>query len=693
MTRLGRIREFLLPCGIIASLLVILMPLPAVLMDFLLIANIAISVIVLMTAVYVRSPLEFSIFPTVLLATTVSRLVLNIATTRLILTRAASEGMNAAGGVIQGFGQFVTGNQILVGIVIFSIIAVIQFVVITKGATRISEVGARFMLDGMPGRQMAIDADVGAGTIDEKEAQRRRNEIIEQADFYGAMDGASKFVRGDAIASVFITAINIVGGLAIGVISYQMSPINAAEVFTKLTIGDGLVSQVPALLISLAAGTLVTRSTKRINLPTAFVSQVFARSEVLAIAGGFLILLVMTSLPTMPLLMLGTSCVGVAFVLSKNEQKQNAAQAEAKNNQTTSKKDKQQQPESRIEDFLSVDPIEVELGLGLIGLADPKRGGSLLSKITKLRQSVAIDMGVVVPKVRIRDNLKLDENSYRVSVNGSVVSTAQLAPSRYLAIPQRAGAPLSDIEHKHPLFALPLYEVTIDARADAEAAGAKIIDSPTLLVRHLHKTFTDHAAELLTRDATQHLLDELKKTAPAIVDELVPTILSIGQVQHVLQQLLTEHIPIRQLGTILEVLGDNAKQTTSVSELTELTRQRIARTISQRFRDSNSRIHVVTLDPGLENRIQSACSMDTSSNVACRLSNEQRRTMNRGIGKELAALSSENRRSILLVTPAARPYLRSLIASDFPEAIVLSYAEISPDTRIVSMGIVEDIAG
>lgn len=691
MTRLNRIREFLLPVGIIVGLMVILMPLPAVLMDFLLVANIAISVIVLMTAVYVKAPLEFSIFPTVLLATTMSRLVLNIATTRLILTRAATDGMNAAGGVIQSFGQFVTGDQILVGIVIFSIIAVIQFVVITKGATRISEVGARFMLDGMPGRQMAIDADLSAGAIDETEAGRRRNEILEQADFYGAMDGASKFVRGDAMASVFITLINIVGGLIIGVISYQMSPFDAAEVFTKLTIGDGLVSQVPALLISLAAGTLVTRSAKSTNLPVAILNQVFARSEVLAVAAVFLVMLVVTSLPKMPLLMLGSGCAGVAFVLSRNEKQQSTQ--EIRSDKKPSRVKKEDPPERRVEEFLSIDPIEVELGINLLSLADPKRGGSLLNKVTKLRQSVAFDMGVVVPKVRIRDNLKLDDNQYRISVNGSVVSSAQLSPTKYFAIPRQADQILSDVKFGHPVFEHPIFEIAVDRRAEIESQGAKVVDSVTLLIRHLHQTVTDHADELLTRDATKHLIDELRSTSPAIVDELIPKLFSIGQVQHVLQQLLLEQIPIRQLGAILEVLGDNAKRVQRISELTELVRVRLARTISQRFRDERNRLHVATLDPGLENRIMHACSWDESETVVCRLSNEQRRALTRAIRSEFAALKNERRRAILLVSTKIRPYMRSLISTDFPEAIVISYGEVSPDTKIVSMGIVEDVDG
>ncbi|HEV3023876.1 MAG TPA: flagellar biosynthesis protein FlhA, partial [Pirellulales bacterium] len=384
---LARLPDLILPIGIVASVLVIVIPLPAPVLDLLLAANIAAAVIMLLTTVYVRTPLEFSVFPSLLLATTLARLVLNVAVTRLILTRADRDGLDAAGGVVRGFGEFVAGDKVVVGLIIFSIIAVIQFVVITKGATRISEVAARFALDGMPGRQMAVDADLGAGIIDQREAQRRRGEIARQADFYGAMDGASKFVRGDAIAGIVITLVNIVGGLLIGVIEDGMTITEAAALFTKLTIGDGLVSQVPAFLISLAAGLLVTRSTNDVNLPAELIGQLFSRPQALAVTGVFLGVLVLTNLPAVPLVALGTGCVGVALTLSRRQQ---AARVAADANAAP---DREKLGEKRIEDYLAVDPMEIEIGAGLIRLADPMRGGDLLTRVQDVRQKVAAEIG------------------------------------------------------------------------------------------------------------------------------------------------------------------------------------------------------------------------------------------------------------------------------------------------------------
>ncbi|MBI2481121.1 MAG: FHIPEP family type III secretion protein, partial [Planctomycetia bacterium] len=417
MKRLSGWKDLILPVGIITSVLVILVPLPPEILDLLLAVNITAAVIILLTTVYVKTPLEFSIFPSLLLATTLARLVLNVASTRLILTRASTDDMYAAGGVIKSFGEFVAGNDIVVGAIIFVIIIVIQFVVITKGATRISEVAARFALDGMPGRQMAIDADLNAGAIDEHEAQARRSEITQQADFYGAMDGASKFVRGDAVAGILITLINVGGGLIIGVAEYGMSFKDAGELFTRLTIGDGLVSQVPALLISLAAALLVTRSTQKINLPSQFLDQMFSRPQALLVAGGFLGVLIFTGLPKVPLIVIAGSCAMLALQLRRKEEAQAARQVISK--QAAS--EQANKKEDRIEDYLAIDPMEMEIGVGLIRLADPNRGGDLLPRITGVRQAVASEIGIVLPKVRIRDNMRLDERTYRIKIANNTV--------------------------------------------------------------------------------------------------------------------------------------------------------------------------------------------------------------------------------------------------------------------------------
>src|SRR3954470_6937049 len=447
-TWLGRSQDLILPIAMITSVLVIMVPLPVALMDVLLAANITIAVLVLLTTIYVRQPLEFSVFPSLLLATRRARLVLKVATTRLILTRAGSDGLYAAGHVVSSFAAFVAGERIVVGIIIFIIIVVIQFVVITKGATRISEVAARFALDGMPGKQMAIDADLNAGIIDEREAQSRRSEITRQADFYGAMDGASKFVRGDAIAGIIITVINIVGGLIIGMAEFHMPLADAAKVYTHLTIGDGLVSQVPAFLISLAAGLLVTRSTQKSNMPREFMQQLFSRPQALAVTGGFLAILIFTSLPRVPLMALGGSCLGLSRMMTRRETQ---AAADETNQAELEKKGKQ--PEERVEDFLTVDPMEIELGVGLIRLADPNRGGDLLDRVQRVRQNIAGEIGIIMPKVRIRDNMRLDATQYRIKIADIGVAQGEIQPTQLLAIDSgMTTAQIDGLPTKHPAF-------------------------------------------------------------------------------------------------------------------------------------------------------------------------------------------------------------------------------------------------
>ena len=485
----ARGQDLILPFGVIASVLVILVPLPAALMDLLLAANITIAVVMLLTTIYVKTPLEFSIFPTLLLATTLGRLVLNVATTRLILTHAQTQGLMAAGGVVRAFGEFVAGDKIIVGLIIFVIIVVIQFVVITKGATRISEVAARFALDGMPGRQMAIDADVHAGIIDEREAQRRRFEITRQADFFGAMDGASKFVRGDAIAGILITLINIVGGLCIGVLEAGMPLAEAAEVFTKLTIGDGLVSQVPAFLISLAAGLLVTRSSTETDLPVEFISQLFSLPRALAITGGFLGMLVFTNLPMLPLVSIGGSCIGLAVMLSRKQQAEKTAAAVV----AAKPEEKKPAPE-RIEDYLLVDPMECEVGVGLIRLADPKRGGDLLDRITRIRQNMAAEIGIIIPKVRIRDNFRLDQHQYRIKIADVPVAEGIVYPHLLLAMDSGLTTGRIDgIATQDPAFGTRAVWIEPVNRNTAEMLGYTVVEPVSVLATHLSEVVRDHA--------------------------------------------------------------------------------------------------------------------------------------------------------------------------------------------------------
>jgi len=686
MNWLTRWQDIILPAGIISSVLVILVPLPPLIMDFLLAANITVAVIVLLTTIYVKTPLEISIFPSLLLATTLGRLVLNVATTRLILTRADTDRMFAAGGVIKGFGEFVAGDKIVVGLILFVIIIVIQFVVITKGATRISEVAARFALDGMPGRQMAIDADLNAGVIDEHQAQYRRNEITRQADFYGAMDGASKFVRGDAVAGILITLINIVGGLIIGVFQSGMSLSEAGELFTKLTIGDGLVSQVPALLISLAAGLLVTRSTQHVDLPSEFMKQLFSRPQSLFVAAGFLAVLVFTKLPAIPLLTIGSCCVGLALLLlRRNEQDEQRADADAR-----AVEEQQRPTEERIEDYLTIDPMEMEIGVGLIRLADPNRGGDLLPRITGVRQSVASEVGIVLPKVRIRDNMRLDERSYRIKISNNSVAEGMVHPDKLLAMESGlTSGKISGEETRDPAFNQPAVWIEPGVRERAEMLGYTPVEPAAVLATHLKEVVRRHADELLTRDSAKRLIDELKSTSPTVVEELIPGQMKLGEVQQVLQMLLREQVPIRQLGVILETLGDYASRTKDPIWLTEYVRHRLARTICTIYRDEN-RLHVITLDPALEDRIAAGIE-HTERGLFIRMSPPAIEKTCEQIASEAAKLTRASRQPIVLVSPQIRPGLKQLTASHLPKLVVLSYNEVTRDTPIESVGIVSDV--
>lgn len=683
---LGRVQELILPMGIVASVLVIMMPLPSFLMDCLLAINISVAVIVLLTTIYVKTPLEFSIFPSLLLATTLGRLVLNVATTRLILTRAESHGLNAAGGVVKSFAEFVTGDSIVVGLIIFIIIIVIQFVVITKGATRISEVAARFALDGMPGRQMAIDADLNAGIIDEHEAQQRRQAITDQADFFGAMDGASKFVRGDAIAGIIITLINIVGGLYIGMVDADMGAGGAASLFTRLTIGDGLVSQIPAFLISLAAGLLVTRSSSSSNLPAQFLAQLFSRPQALAVTGAFLGILVFTNLPALPLTTIGLSCIGLSMMIRRREQEQ------AVKEKTKAKAEQEKPAEERIEDYLTVDPMELEIGVGLIRLADPKRGGDLLERIQRVRQGVAGDLGLVLPKVRIRDNMRLDQNQYRIKISDMPVALADVHPNMYLAIDSGlTTGKVPGLETKDPAFGTDAVWIEPGVREQAEMLGYTVVEPVAVLATHLTEVVRKHGDELLTRDATKHLIDQLKETTPAVVDELIPGLLKIAEVQHILQMLLREQVPIRHLSTILETLGDYAGRSKDPILLTEYVRHRLARVICSRYRDADSRLYVVTLDPSIEDRIRAGFDHNERG-LFIKLAPQAVDSICQSIANECEKLTRANKRAVVLVSPQIRAALKQLTASHIPNLVVLSYNEVTRDTQIESVGMVTELA-
>ena len=661
--------------------MVIFVPLPPMVMDVMLAANISLAVVILLATVYAKSPLELSVFPSLLLVTTLARLALNVGTTRLILTRGAIDGDQAAGGVIQSFSQFVAGDSLAIGLVVFSIILVIQFVVITKGASRISEVAARFTLDGMPGRQLAIDADLNAGVIDNEEAQRQRRDVIAQADFYGTMDGASKFVRGDAIAGAIITLINIAGGLVIG-LSHGMTLSEAGTTFTQLTIGDGLVSQLPALLISLAAGLLVTRSTRQTDLSRESAKQVFARPVVLVITAIFLGLMVLTDLPKIPLLAIAAACLGGAYALQQRNQQALATQvAQARRVTTTNDQTPSASSDAcSIENLLASDVVEMQLGMGLIRLADPSNGGFLLGQITAVRQSVANQIGIVLPKVRLKDDMQLDANQFRILIQGRVVEQGTIQPDFCLAIDTgNATKPLGELAVREVaeghLADGPSYWILPESIAVAQQAGYQVKTSTDVLSQQLEFAAIENAEDLLTRDSTKLLVDSVRVASPTVVEEVIPTLLTISQVQQVLKSLVKEGISIRPLGLILEILGDYAAETKSIWQLTERVRQRLSHHIAAGLAGTGrAPVSVFTLRSELQHRL--ACAWDSDRHeIRIGLSPTMRQSLADAINSMAEQMIVTGFRPIMMVEQSIRPAVASLCESNRTNVFVFGSKE------------------
>jgi flagellar biosynthesis protein FlhA len=676
-------RGMLFPIAAASLLLVILIPLPTWMLDILLVTNITVSALVLMSVMYMRSPLEFSVFPSVLLALTLFRLVLNTASTRLILTNAQA-GTAAAGHVIQTFGEFVASGSLAVGVIIFTIIVVIQFVVITKGATRIAEVAARFTLDGMPGKQMAIDADLNAGLINEQEARRRRQEISDEADFYGAMDGASKFVRGDAVAGMIITLVNIIGGFYVGMMELN-PPLPFTEclhVFTKLTIGDGLSAQIPAFIVSIAAAMLVTRSNAKTNLGEEVLTQMTARPTAMVLAAAFLGMLAFTPLPKAPLMLLGGGCGGLAIILSRSRVAAAVAAESAKAKADAHKPEK-------VESFLAVDPMELEVGYGLIRLVDRKQGGDLLDRITNLRKQIATDLGIVVPPVRIRDQLRLEPNRYVIKIKGIEVARGELMPDHLLAIDSGlVSAPVRGIETKEPAFGLPALWITDAQRHEAEHHNYTVVETSSVLATHLTEIVKQHAAELLTRQQVSRLLDTLKERAPKLVEEIVPEQIKTGELQKVLQNLLRERVPIRDLETILETLGDWAGRTKDLDVLTEYVRHALARSICSAYKGDDGAIVAITLDPQVEDLINAHLERSDHGTFLTLPPNTQSRLV-AAIREQIeAALRNGVKTPVLLCSPQVRAWVRRMVEPVMPHVAVLGYNEIVRGVEVRSQGVV-----
>jgi flagellar biosynthesis protein FlhA len=686
---IGRNQDVLFVIAILGIMVTIFVPLPPFVLDFLLVLSVTSSILILLTTIYVKEPIRFSVFPSVLLLTTAYRLALNVATTRQILGNAGREGTRAAGHVVEAFGNFVAGADPVIGLVIFVILIIVNFVVITKGAGRVSEVAARFTLDAMPGKQMAIDADLNAGLIKEAEARQRREQIGREADFYGAMDGASKFVRGDAIAGIVITLVNIVAGFVIGWLKYDMTASQALYTFTILTIGDGLVSQIPALIISLGAGLIVTRATADANLGQEFVSQMFSEQKVLWVAAGFLGLLVLATLfmgaglPLVQILAVIGFLLAGAWVLGSSKKAKAKADAVRKEKEATAIR----RPE-KVEGLLHVDPMELEIGYGLIRLVDPAQGGGFLDRVSKIRRQMAVDLGLVVPPVRIRDNMELEPGQYLVKIKGTVVAQGSILADQLLAMDSGAATgPIEGVKTREPAFGLTAYWIHEGAKQRAESLGYTVVDAATVLATHLTETVRQHAHEFLTRDEVNNLMKTLKETSPAVVEEVVPAVLKPGEVQKVLQNLLKEGVSIRDLGTILEALGDFAPRTKDPDVLTEYVRNALARSICQQHVGRDGRMYVITLDPKLEDVVKAAIER-TDRGTFLSLTPATVSRIAERIGKEVERLVAAGHPAVILCSPQVRAQVKRIADTIQPGITVLSYNEVLRDVKVESLGMV-----
>jgi flagellar biosynthesis protein FlhA len=686
---IGRNKDVLFVASIVGILATIFVPLPGFILDFLLVISITSSILVLLTTIYVKEPVKFSVFPSVLLLTTAYRLALNVATTRQILGNAGTEGTAAAGHVVEAFGNFVAGAEPVIGFVIFSILILVNFIVITKGAGRVSEVAARFTLDAMPGKQMAIDADLNAGLIKEADAKARREQIGREADFYGAMDGASKFVRGDAIAGIVITLINIVAGFIIGWLKYDMPAGRALHTFTILTIGDGLVSQIPALIVSLGAGLIVTRATADTNLGGEAIGQLFSERKVLWMSACFVGLLLLTALrgsglPVFQLGVVGGFLALTAAVLGGAEKKKVAADKERKDRDAAAAPKK---PE-KVETLLHVDPVELEIGYGLIRLVDPQQGGQFLDRVTKIRRQAAVDLGLVVPPIRIRDNMQLEPNAYVLKIRGTPIAQGTLVPDQWMAMDSGgAGGTLEGTPTKEPAFGLPATWIAESQKPRAEALGYTVVDASTVLSTHLTEALKQHGHELLTRDEVNNLIKTLKEESPALVEEVVPAVLKPGEVQKVLQNLLREGVSIRDLGTILEALGDYGPRTKDPEILTEYVRNALARSLCQQHGGKDGRLHVVTLDPKLEDSIKAAVERSERGSFLT-LAPAMVSRIGAQLGRELEKLLATGKTPVVLCSPAVRVHVKRIAETVQPGIAVLSYNEIVREAKVESVGMV-----
>ncbi|HSV32213.1 MAG TPA: flagellar biosynthesis protein FlhA [Atribacteraceae bacterium] len=666
--------DFLFAFLFILIILMMVVPLPPLLIDFLLVCNISFAVMTLLTTTYIGNPLQFSVFPSLLLFTTLFRLALNVSTTRLILL----DGY--AGRIIAAFGHFVVSGNYVVGFIIFLILIIIQFVVITNGAGRISEVAARFTLDAMPGKQMSIDADLNAGMIDEKEARKRRRDIERQADFYGAMDGASKFVKGDAIAGLIITLINFLGGFIVGSVQRGLPLVESLQTYALLTVGDGLVAQIPALLISTASGLIVTRTASDENLGKEMFQEFSRLPRVAILTAIFLVVLgLVPGLPKIPFFLLAFAVGGYGYFRIKTDRAKVVKQEE----QQVAEKEVLPRSPEEIARLIEVDPVELEIGYGLIPLIDRSSGGDLLDRITQMRINMAREKGFIVPPIRVRDNLRLRPNEYLLKIRGMTITRGEVLPNHYLAMnPQGDSLPIEGVPTREPAFNLPAYWVNEIQKDDAELAGYTLVDSGSVLITHLSELVKNHSHELLSRKDMQTLVDQVKKVNPSVVEELIPNLMSVGEVQKVIQFLLMEQVSIRDLSLIMETLADYAPHIKNVEELTEMVRRKLGRALCSPYLGENNIMHVLTLDAKLEGFLAKVIEGGEILEPATF------RRILESISRNIERMVSLGHFPILVTTGKMRRGLRNILSGYIPQLVTLSYEEIPRDFEIKVEGLV-----
>jgi flagellar biosynthesis protein FlhA len=696
MRKLLRHGDLWLIFGLFGTILLLILPVPPFLLDLLLTVSIGLSLLTLLVILYLRTPAEFTGFPTLLLFITLYRLALNVASTRLILL----DGY--AGHIIEAFGNFVVRGNYVVGLVVFCILVLINFIVITKGAGRIAEVAARFTLDAMPGKQMAIDAELNAGLINETEARNRRRGVEEEADFYGAMDGASKFVRGDAIAAILITLINIIGGFAIGIMQKGMTMNEALSRFTMLSIGDGLVSQVPALVTSVAAGILVTRATSRNDLGRELTRQMLFYPKALTILSAMLgLLAIVPGLPPIPFLTMAALVGMLSYTLHKNGMPQDiATTAPTMSGAVSGKPADPKAPiagaataaeakaNDKLENLLNLDTLQIELGLGLIPMADKAKGGDLLDRVTGVRRNFASEMGVLIPPIRLRDNLQLGNNEYRFVLKGNAIANSQLMPGHWLAMnATNSKVALRGVPTVEPVFQLPATWVTEVERKNAEVSGFTVVDAPSVLITHLSETVRRHCHEILTRQDVQALLDNLKTTHPAVVNELIPGQLSIGQVQRIMQNLLAEGISIRNLAGILEKVGDYAAFTKNPDELSEHARRALMPQLSRPYQTDSGAVRAITIDPKLEAQLSQGVRQ-SANEVALIIEPRLARHVIESLSRFIQQMIAAGQQPVVLCAPALRLAFRRFFENTFSDLAVLSYAEIPPRVQVQNAAVI-----